>query len=78
MEILPSADAHRRLGSTSVGFRPKSRHPRLLLLRDGDLTPYSMTIAFLASCEDHCIPRPEMVLLLMSVVLEPLMGKFGP
>ena len=34
-----------------------------------------MTIAFLASCEDHCIPRPEMVLLLISVVLVPLMGK---
>ena len=34
-----------------------------------------MTIAFLASCEDHRIPRPEMVLLLMSVVLVPLMGK---
>ena len=27
--------------------------------RDGDLTPFSMTIALLASNADRCIPHPE-------------------
>ena len=34
--------------STFVGIRPGS-NPRQPLLRDGDLTPFSMTIALLAS-----------------------------
>ena len=48
-----------------------------LLLGDGDLIPYSMTIALLASYEDRCIPRPEIVLSLISVVLVILVGELG-
>ena len=34
-----------------------------------------MTFAFLFFCEDRCIPRPEMVLLLITVVLVPLVSQ---
>ena len=69
---------HRRLVSTELALGPSRATSPAPLLRDGDLIPFSMTIAFLASCVDRCIPRPEMVLLLISVVLVPLVGEFGP
>ena len=72
------ADPAQTSGVNGVGIRPRSRATSPApLLRDGDLIPFSMTIAFLASCVDRCIPRPEMVLLLISVVLVPLVGEFG-
>ena len=40
-----------------VGIRP-GPDPRQPLLRDGDLIPFSMTHALLASDADRCIPRP--------------------
>ena len=36
-----------------------------------------MTIALLASYEDRCIPRPEIVLSLISVVLVLLVGELA-
>ena len=46
--------------------------------RDGDSIPFSMTwlSGFLRGLSQF--PRPEMVLLLITVVLVPLVGKLGP
>ena len=69
---------HTRLVATELALGPSRATSPAHLLRDGDLIPFSMTIAFLTYCVDRCIPRPEMVLLLTSAVLVPLVSGFGP
>ena len=55
-----------------------ARRPRLRCLETAlDPVPFSMTIALLASSRGSCIPRPEMLLSLISVVLVLLVGELG-
>ena len=78
--LLPSTAAHRwcqHLVGIRLGSRTTTPAPLLFALETATWSRAQWPLPCCLLREDRCIPRPEMVLLLILVVLVPLVGELG-